>query len=121
VTSVSARFLLAASLTALAVPAHAQQRRALAAPFEPTRLAPQVQRAAVIAPAPQGAISEAPQRSLLVGVPFADVGFADGFRFSNLGGRREVYIPVPQGVELNLAELVLAYDDVSAHEARRSL
>ncbi|GLH81269.1 hypothetical protein SSBR45G_61780 [Bradyrhizobium sp. SSBR45G] len=40
---------------------------------------------------------------------------------SNLGGRRELYIRVPQGVELNLAELVLAYDDVSAHEARRSL
>jgi cellulose synthase operon protein B len=121
VTSVSARFLLAASLTALASSAHAQQRRALAAPFEPSRLAPLVQRAAVIAPTPQGAISEAPRKSLLVGVPFADVGFPDGFRFSNLGGRREVYIAVPQGVELNLAELVLAYDDVSAHEARRSL
>jgi hypothetical protein len=66
-------------------------------------------------------MAEAPQRSLLVGVPFTDVGFPDGFRFSNLGGRREVYIAVPQGVALNLAELVLAYDDVSAHEARRSL
>jgi hypothetical protein len=121
VTSLSARFLLAASLTALASPAHAEQRRALAVPFEPARLAPQIQRAAVIAPAPQGAITEAPRRSLLVGVPFADVGFPDGFRFSNLGGRREVYIPVPQGVELNLAELILAYDDVSAHEARRSV
>jgi hypothetical protein len=58
---------------------------------------------------------------LLVGVPFADTGFPDGFRLSNLGGRREIYIPVPQGVELSLAELVLVYDDVSAHEARRSL
>jgi len=70
---------------------------------------------------PQGAGAEAPSRSLLVGVAFADAGFPEGFRLSNLGGRRELYIAVPQGVELSLAELVLAYDDVSAHEARRSL
>jgi hypothetical protein len=57
----------------------------------------------------------------VVGVLLADVGYANGFRLSNLGGRREVYIPVPQGIELNLAELVLAFDDVSAHDARRSL
>ncbi|WP_315721570.1 MULTISPECIES: hypothetical protein [unclassified Bradyrhizobium] len=60
-------------------------------------------------------------KSLRVGSPIADAGFPEGFRLSNLGGRRELYIRVPQGVELNLAELVLAYDDVSAHEARRSL
>jgi hypothetical protein len=70
---------------------------------------------------PQGAATESIPKSLLVGVPFADAGFPDGFRLSNLGGRRELYVPVPQGVELSLAELVLAYDDVSAHEARRSL
>jgi len=64
---------------------------------------------------------ETTPKSLLVGVPFADVGFPNGFRLSNLGGRREVYIPVPQGVELNLAELILAYDDVSAYDARRSV
>jgi hypothetical protein len=51
----------------------------------------------------------------------ADVGYSNGFRLSNLGGRRDVYIPVPQGIELNLAELVLVFDDVSAHDARRSL
>jgi hypothetical protein len=122
VTSFSVRLLLAASLTALVSSAQAQQRRAFATPLEPVRLAPQVQRTAVVAPvAPQGALAETPQKSLLVGVPFADVGFPDGFRLSNLGGRREVYIPVPQGIELDLAELVLSYDDVSAHDARRSL
>jgi len=57
----------------------------------------------------------------VVGVLLADVGYSNGFRLSNLGGRREVYIPVPQGIELNLAELVLVLDDVSAHDARRSL
>lgn len=70
---------------------------------------------------PQGAVVEAFPKSLLVDVPFADAGFPDGFRLSNLGGRRELYTPVPQGAEISLAELVLGYDDVSAHEARRSL
>jgi hypothetical protein len=63
----------------------------------------------------------APHPLLTVGVPLADVGYADGFRLSNLGGRREIYIPVPEGVELNLAELVLVFNDISAHDARRSL
>jgi Bacterial cellulose synthase subunit len=116
------RFLLAMSLTALAGSADAEQpQRTFATTYEPTRFAPQVQRTAVNTPVAQGVLPGTPPKSLLVGVPFADVGFPDGFRFSNLGGHREVYIPVPQGVQLKLAELVLAYDDVSAHDARRSL
>ncbi|MDB5600159.1 MAG: hypothetical protein JWN71_2203 [Xanthobacteraceae bacterium] len=67
------------------------------------------------------ALPVGPRRSLVVGVRLADVGFSNGFRLSNLGGRREIYIPVPQGIDLNAAELVLALDDVSAHDARRSL
>jgi cellulose synthase subunit len=122
VTSLPAHILLAASLTALTSSADAQQRRAFSAPIEAVRTIPQVQRAAVITPAPPSVVAPEPSpKSLLVGVPLADVGYPNGFRLSNLGGRREVYIPVPQGIELNLAELVLAYDDVSAHEARRSL
>jgi hypothetical protein len=70
--------------------------------------------------APQ-AVPEAPRKLLLVGVPFADIGFPNGFRLTNLGGRREVYVPVPQGIELGLGDLVIAYDDVSAHDAKRSL
>jgi len=64
---------------------------------------------------------DAPPKSLLVDVLFADVGLSNGFRLSNLGGRREVYIPVPQGIDLTLAELVLVFDDVSAYDARRNL
>ena len=90
-------------------------------PFEPATVSPQIQRAAVVTPAPPAAAPAAPAPSLLVGIPFAGVGFPAGFRLSNLGGRREVYIPVPQGIALNLVDLILAYDDVSAHEARRSL
>ena len=119
-TSLIVRALLAASLAALTSPAHAQQRGRLAASFDPARVTPQLRRAAVVAPSLQSAVPEA-QKSLLVGVPFAAVGFPNGFRLSNLGGRREVYIPVPQGIELGLADLVLGYDDVSAHEARRSI
>jgi hypothetical protein len=121
VISLIARVSLAALLVALASPAEAQQRRLLTAPFEPAKISPQVQRAAVVTAAPQGAVSAALPKSLLVGVPFANVGFPGGFRLSNLGGRREVYVPVPQGIDLNLGDLVLAYDDISAHDARRSL
>jgi len=120
VISLIARVLLAVSLAALVSSADAQ-RRPSAAPLETARISLPLQRAAAVTPAAPAAVLRAPLKSLLVDLPFADVGFPDGFRLSNLGGRREVYIPVPQGIELNPAELVLAYDDVSAHEARRSL
>lgn len=115
-----AHVLLAAFLTAFASSAHAQERR-VSGPIDVVRTNPQTQRVAVVPPAPPRVAPELPPKSLLVGVPLADVGYPNGFRLSNLGGRREAYIPVPQGVELSLAELVLAYDDVSAHDARRSL
>jgi hypothetical protein len=115
------RFFLAVFIAAQASSVSAQQRRAPAALPEPIRYSTPSQGAPAMAAFPQVAAAEALPKSLLVGVPFADAGFPDGFRLSNLGGRRELYVPVPQGVELSLAELVLAYDDVSAHEARRSL
>jgi len=121
VTSLVGRVSLVVSLAVLAASAQAQQRGPLAPPFKQGRPPTEVQRAAVIAPAPQSEAPEAPRKSLVVGVPFADAGFPNGFRLSNLGGRREVYISVPQGIELDLADLVLAYDDVSAHDARRSV
>ncbi len=120
-TSLIGRVSLAVSLVALASPATAQQRQLLTAPIEPGKISPQVQRAAVVTAAPQVAAPPGAPKTLLVGVPFASVGFPGGFRLSNLGGRREIYVPVPQGIVLNLADLVLAYDDISAHDARRSL
>jgi cellulose synthase subunit len=121
VTSLVGRVSLVVSLALLGASAQAQQRGPIAPPFKQGRPSTEVQRAAVVAPAPLSEMPEASRKSLLVGVPFADAGFPNGFRLSNLGGRREVYIPVPQGIELDLADLVLAYDDVSAHDARRSL
>jgi hypothetical protein len=120
------RLVLAASLAALLTStAHTQPRKPFSNPVEPAPRpahAPQSpQTAAVVVPAAPNVAPEAPLKSLAVGVLLADVGYSNGFRLANLGGRREVYIPVPQGIELNLAELVLIVDDVSAHDARRSL
>ena len=62
-----------------------------------------------------------PRPSALVSLTFADLGFGNGIRFANLGGRREIFVQLPQGAAVNPAELVLALDDISAHEARRNL
>ncbi len=63
----------------------------------------------------------APPTNLVAAITLADIGFIDGFRFANLGGRREVFVPLPQGKEVTSSELVLVIDDISAHEARRNL
>ena len=62
-----------------------------------------------------------PAGMLTTEITLADIGFTDGIRFANLGGRREVFVPVPQVPQVTARELVLQIDDVSAHEARRSL
>jgi len=126
VVSLRTRLLLTSSLTLLISPAYAQPQQPVSIRGEPSRALPPVRRpppatAAALAPDLRVAAPEIAPKSLVVGVLLADVGFSNGFRLSNLGGRREVYIPVPQGIELNLAELVLVFDDVSAHDARRSL
>jgi len=68
-----------------------------------------------VAPAPARALD------LFATVSLADIGFTDGFRFGNLGGRREVFVPLPQGSEAMADEFVLVLDDVSAYDARRNL
>jgi len=105
----------AAAIFGMLVPAAAQ-------PQKPVR-----QRSASIA-TPTTAASPPPTTEaakppavLATHIALADIGFIAGLRFSNLGGRREIFLPLPQGVELNAGELVLSLDDVSAHEAHRSL
>jgi hypothetical protein len=110
----------------LVLPAHAQTHRPLSvAPLKAQAPAPQLvkdgPKTAAFSPAPGNTEPETPPKSLVVAIMLADVGYSNGFRLSNLGGRRELYIPLPQGIELTLSELVLSLDDVSAHEARRSL
>jgi hypothetical protein len=72
---------------------------------------------------PMAQVAPAPARplDLFATVSLADIGFTDGFRFGNLGGRREVFVPLPQGSEAMADEFVLVLDDVSAYDARRNL
>jgi Bacterial cellulose synthase subunit len=125
VIALSSRLFLAAFLMSpLTTSLHAQIRKPLPVHVEPARIPTATReppRMAAVPPKVAIAAPEAPLKSLLVDVLLADVGYSNGFRLANLGGRRDVYIPVPQGIELNLAELVLVFDDVSAHDARRSL
>jgi hypothetical protein len=70
--------------------------------------------------APQEMIT--PRSNLMVTtVSLADIGFKNGIRFANLGGRREIFVPMPQGADLSATELALVLDDLSAHEARRNV
>ncbi len=73
------------------------------------------------APSPLAGSPVVPPNSLIVAKTLGEIGYANGFRLSNLGGRQEVFFPLPQGAQTSLAELVLVLDDVSAHEAKRSL
>lgn len=107
--------LACVALAALAPPAQAQTRLRVAAPVP----------AATVAPVRFPDIGQAPvvakPTAITSTISLADVGFASGFRFANLGGRREIFVPLPQGANIAAAELVLAVDDISAHPARRSL
>jgi len=71
--------------------------------------------------APEPTARAARPGQFVAAVTLADIGFATGFRFANLGGHREVFIPVPQGADITASELVLTLDDASAHDAKRSL
>jgi hypothetical protein len=116
--------VLAASLAAtsslgaplLAAPHHA-------APAQ--NAAPLVARATPLAPPlpPQAPSLVAPVQpnGLFAAVTLADIGFVNGFRFANLGGRREVFVPVPQNADVRPRALMLVIDDMSAFEARRNL
>ena len=98
------------------------QHQALA---QPNARAPgQAQPQAASAPV-RSVTSAGPQRlapgALLSSITLGDIGFKDGIRFANLGGRRDVFIPLPQGPDITARELILTVDDISAHEARRSV
>jgi hypothetical protein len=65
-------------------------------------------RAAVVVPAALPVQEPRPSAPLVTSVTLADLGFVTGLRFSNLGGRREIFVPLPQGADLAASELVLA-------------
>ncbi len=57
----------------------------------------------------------------LAEVTLADIGFVNGVRFANLGGHRDLFVPLPQRSDVKVSDLVLVLDDLSAHQARRNL
>ena len=83
-------------------------------PLPPQRAMAQAQAVRPAAPAPRSNL-------VVATVTLADIGYADGVRFANMGGRREIFIPVPQSDAITIKQLTLVLDDVTAHEARRSL
>ena len=62
-----------------------------------------------------------PSSDPLAEVTLADIGFVNGLRFANLGGHRELFVPLPERSDVTVSDLVLVLDDLSAHEARRNL
>jgi hypothetical protein len=110
-----ARIAFAFGLAAVLIPlaAEAQQPR-----FAVQTRMPSPQPAAAVEAAPGIAASA---HGLLAAITLADIGFANGVRFANLGGHRELFVPLPQSRDVAAGDLVLVIDDVSAHDARRNL
>jgi len=100
-------------LTTFAAAQHHVRPRASSTPLPPQRTAAQ---------APVAQAAPAPRSNMVIAtVTLADIGYKSGVRFANMGGRREIFIPVPQSRAVTASELTLVLDDVTAHEARRSL
>ncbi len=79
-------------------------------------------RIALPAMAPAGpAAPQAEPDGVIAKLALADIGFKDGIRLANLGARREIFVPLPQGTDIKLTELTLIYDDLTAYKARRNL
>jgi hypothetical protein len=115
------RFLVVWSFTialCVSTQAQAQGRLLLPLPRQGHAAAPPVNSvmAAPAMPAPAPGPSNP-----LAEVTLADIGFVNGLRFANLGGHRELFVPLPQRGDVTVSDLVLALDDLSAHEARRNL
>src|SRR6185437_1134689 len=82
------------------------------------------------APAPQpapvampvAAAAPPPKPSgLVAAVTLGDIGFVNGLHFANLGGHRELYMPIPDDADVTATTLTLVVDDFAAHEAKRNL
>ena len=101
-------------LTVAAVhPAAAVKRAKLVRHVAAPQPAPVVT-AAAVAPPPKPA-------GLVAAVTLADIGFVNGLHFANLGGHRELYMPIPDDADVMATSLTLIVDDFAAHEAKRNL
>jgi hypothetical protein len=75
--------------------------------------------AAPVQPAPAPPVP--PSNDLITAITLADIGFANGLHFANLGGHRDLFVPLPQGADIAAIRLELVLDDFSAHQSRRNL
>jgi hypothetical protein len=97
------------------------QTRSPALPPIPHRLATRALQPVAGASAIAEPAASARPGGLLAEVTLADVGFINGLRFSNLGGRHDIFMRLPEGRGVAVSDLVLVLDDVSAYDARRNL
>jgi hypothetical protein len=130
-----ALFLLGVALALpavlLATAAHSQSRLPLQRPAQAPRPTPvalsafsETSAPPITSMPPITAVPPAPAPSgLLAEITLGDIGYVNGLRFSNLGGHREIFVPVPtpEGDTLAVSDLILVIDDISAHDARRNL
>lgn len=81
------------------------------------------------APAPQITAATAPAAAapppkpngVVAAITLGDIGFINGLHFANLGGHRELYVPLPEDGDVGTTNLTLVIDDFAAHEAKRNL
>jgi hypothetical protein len=101
--------LLSCSALAILSEAHAQARKRP----EPAKIQSQMQALAgqpqapaeTAARKPVDAPNDRPRPGAITSViTLADVGFSNGFRFANLGGRRDLFVPLPQGAEITAGD-----------------
>jgi cellulose synthase operon protein B len=117
-TSLVFGFVLAQLLVLFAATAYSQVRLP---PPRPAQLPASITAASTGTPqVPPMAVVSHP-RGLVAEISLAEIGFANGLRFSNLGGRHDIFVALPEGDGLAARDLVLVLDDVSARDARRNL
>ena len=109
------------ALVLFPIAAHSQTRPPPLPPISHRAAASRPPQTVAVAPAAEPVPAAPRPGGLLAEVKLADIGFVNGLRFANLGGHHELFVPLPQDGEVTASDLVLVLDDVSAHEARRSL
>ncbi len=114
-------FVSVFALALFPIAAHSQTRSPPLPPIPHRAATLRPPQSAAAAPAAEPAPAAPRPGGLLAEVTLADIGFVHGLRFANLGGHRELFVPLPQEGEVAASDLVLVLDDVSAHDARRNL
>ena len=114
-------FVSVFALALFPIAAHSQTRSPPLPPIPHRAATLRPPQSAAAAPAAEPAPAAPQPRGPLAEVTLADIGFVNGVRFANLGGHRELFVPLPQRDDVTVSDLVLVLDDISAHQAQRNL